>query len=271
MHTDSILLPLSPLYWFHQTKTLVKFQLCLLDQHTSYPPSTAKHPNLLSDFTLDLQSLSSGSSGYCLEFTLIPSLCHVPRQPDHACCLFKPSASLPPSLFLADGVASYFTEKTEVVLPIATTIHHLPVPIYSTFGSHPLWPTQGCCHSKCSFSPPVSSSVPSLLNKSHYHQACCYFPIRKKSLLTPLNPIYLFLSTAELKNCLFPPFATSLLPFSLKPTPIKTSPPLHQNRSNHQGLHMAQLHQAVHGPHLLALSAPFLSVRACKVHSTLGS
>lgn len=111
------------------------------------------------------------------------------------------------------------------MLPIATTNHDLPVPIYSTFGSHPLWPTQGCCCSKYPLSPPVSSSAPSLLDKSHDRQACCYFPIRKKSLLTPLNPIYPFLLTAELQNCLFPPFAISLLPETHTSQDFTTTPP----------------------------------------------
>lgn len=226
---------------------------------------------MLSDFTLNSWSLTSGGPRYCLELILVPSLCHVPRWPVRVCCLFKPPTPPPPSLLSADGVVSNFTEKTEAILPIPTSNHYLPVPIYSTFGSHPLWPTQGCCLSKCPLSPPVSSRVPSLLEKSHYRQPCYYFPIwKKKTLLTLLHPIYLFPLTAELKNCLFPLFAVSLLLFSLKPTLIRLSPPpLHQNFSSHQWLHIAQLQWTAHGPHLTALSAPFLSVFAWRVHSTL--
>lgn len=47
----------------------------------------------------------------------VPSL-FVPRQPVHVFYLCKPPISPPPSLPSADGVVTYFTGKTEVILPI---------------------------------------------------------------------------------------------------------------------------------------------------------
>lgn len=196
-------------------------------------------------------------------------------------------------MFLGDQFMSAVSSNLQHLLPHLCSQLMVLLPIslrkQKWFSQYPHPTTTSLCPYTLPLGPIVSdllkdvasASVPFLLQ---YHRGfllywrsliidnhVVIFPFEKKKKPSwLLHPIYLFPLTAELKDCLFPLFAVSLLLFSLKPTLIRLSPPpLHQNFSSHQWLHVAQLQWTVHGPHLTALSAPFLSVFAWRVHSTL--
>lgn len=123
--------------------------------------------------------------------------------------------------------------------PNITSKHYLPVPMFSNFRSHPLWLLKDV----------VPASVPFLLQCHQVFplywtvlvsvQAFVIFPFEKqrnkktqKTLISTVPPFMSFPLQQNLRT-LFPLSVVSLLPFSLKPSLLRLSPPpLHPDCSN---------------------------------------
>ena len=168
-----------------------------------------------------------------------------PTPPPHLCSQLM--TLLPVSLRKQTSISQHHIQ------PLLASVHILYLWVPSSLT------TQGHCPSKCPLSPAASLIVPTLLGSSHSCTRLLSFSHLKKTPLTLLHPQFsLYVS---------PPFAVSLLhpPIISRHSGVPTTPPkLLLPRTP-----PCSATKATHGPHPMALSAPFLSGFAWTGHSTL--